>query len=133
MADETGIAAASEHLEAAARALGVDLAWTPDDRSAAVRVHALRPGVPANVAYAVIQALRSLGWKPREKAAPVPDPETPLSDALHTLGQVQRMAESMAASRDETERSCGRRILAAIGNEGDSAKGRSDEKGEGDE
>jgi hypothetical protein len=50
--NETGIKAASDHLEAAARALGIDPLWPPDDRSAAVRVHAQRPGVPLNVAYA---------------------------------------------------------------------------------
>src|SRR5579859_2386575 len=41
--------------------------------------------------------------------------ETPLSDALHTLGEVQRMAESMVMSRNPMERECGRRVLAAIG------------------
>lgn len=55
------------------------------------------------------------------------DPETPLSDALHTLGEVQRMAESMAESGDWTERQCGRRILAVIGPQGDMEK-RSDEE-----
>lgn len=50
--------------------------------------------------------------------AAAPDPETPLSDALHTLGQVRRMAESMAASGEWQERQCGRRILAALGEAG---------------
>lgn len=47
-----------------------------------------------------------------------PDPETPLSDALHTLGEVRRMAESMAMSAAWHERQCGRRILAALGEAG---------------
>lgn len=53
------------------------------------------------------------------------DPETPLSDALHTLGEVRHMAESMAMSDREVERECGGRILAALGTEPETS---SDEK-----
>jgi hypothetical protein len=56
------------------------------------------------------------------------DPETPLSDALHTLGEIQREAESMAMSGNPAVRECGRRILAAIGPQGDFQE-RTDEKG----
>jgi hypothetical protein len=113
--DETGIKAASAHLEAAARALGVDLAWAPDDRSAAVRVHALRPGVPAPVAYAVIQALRALGWKPLRQETVSADPETPLSDAERRLGEAGMLAQSMAMSTEPAVADCGRRMLAVLG------------------
>ncbi|HEV2451644.1 MAG TPA: hypothetical protein VGS62_06940, partial [Streptosporangiaceae bacterium] len=56
-----------------------------------------------------------------------PDPETPLSEALHTLGQVRHMAGSMVMSENLTTRDCGRRILAALGDEPEEE--RNDEKG----
>jgi hypothetical protein len=46
--------------------------------------------------------------------------ETPLSDALHTIGEVTMMAQSMTMSGEETERGCGRRILAALGRRAES-------------
>jgi hypothetical protein len=56
------------------------------------------------------------------------DPETPLSDAEHRLGEVQRMAQSMAQSRDATVRACGRKILAAGGWAVPDGQERSEEK-----
>jgi hypothetical protein len=46
------------------------------------------------------------------------DPETPLSDAQHRLGELRRMAESMVMSGNLTEQGCGRRFLAALGTAG---------------
>lgn len=43
------------------------------------------------------------------------DPETPLSDAEHRLGQVRMKAGSMAEDRDETVRRCGKQMLAVLG------------------
>jgi hypothetical protein len=52
------------------------------------------------------------------EAPAAPDPETPLSDAQHRLGELRRMAESMVMSGDFMERQCGRRFLAALGSAG---------------
>jgi hypothetical protein len=57
---------------------------------------------------------------------PPPDPETPLSDALHALGEVRMKAESMLMSDDPVVRSCGEQMLAVLGTAGQE---RSDEKG----
>lgn len=88
-------------------------------------------GYPVDaVPWSALAGLLTSGLKARSEEGA--DPETPLSDALHTLGEVQRMAESMAMSGDWTERQCGRRILAAIGPQGDEEPAeRSDEKGAG--
>ena len=53
------------------------------------------------------------------------DPETPLSDARHTLGEVTELAQSMLLSASPVRRSCGREILALLGVTGEK---RSDEK-----
>jgi hypothetical protein len=62
-----GIRPAHEHLKAAMAALGVEPVTQDQadaDKAAALKVHNARPGIPANVALAVIKVLRAMDWKP---------------------------------------------------------------------
>lgn len=104
--------------------------WPEGARVAAIKAIDARTGpclqitVPMAMCLAT-DILDAVALLIAERGIPDPGPETALSDALHTLGQVQRIAESMARSgraddrERETEQECGRRILAAIGPQGD--------------
>jgi hypothetical protein len=86
----------------------------------------LPDGARDELESALLAAAPLIRAQERERIAA--DPETPLSDALHTLGEIQREAESMVTSGNPAVRECGQRILAAIGPQGDFQE-RTDEKG----